>query len=228
MSWLIFGALIAIFIAAVVLSHLAEKRRREALGAWAAANGLAFSPAKDFGYDARFPAFACLRQGERRYAYNILSGTWKNRPFTGFDYHYETYSHDSKGHRQTHHHYFSAVVIGSAVPLKPLTIRPEGLFDKLAAAFGFDDIDFESAEFSRKFHVKAADRKYAYDVLHQRAIEFLLQSPVFSLEFDSRQVIAWRSKKFQPPEFERAAGVVHGLLDQLPAYLIAAMKEGAR
>ncbi len=228
MPYLIFGALIALMIAAVVFSNLAEKKRREAIGAWAAANGLSFSPAKEFGFDARFPAFGALRQGEQRYAYNILSGQWKNRPFTGFDYHYETYSRDSKGHRQTHHHYFSAVVIGSAVPLKPLRIRPEGLFDKLAAAFGFDDIDFESAEFSRKFHVKSPDRKYAYDVLHPRAIEFLLQSPVFSLEFDAKQVIAWRSKKFQPPEFEQAAGVVHGLLDRMPQYLIAAMKEGTR
>ncbi len=226
--FLIFGALAALLIAAIVLTNIAEKKRREALSAWAAANGLAFNPAKQFGFDARFPAFGCLRQGERRYAYNVLSGTWKQRPFTGFDYHYETYSRDSKGHRQTHHHYFSAVVIGSAVPLKPLAIRPEGLFDKLAAAFGFDDINFESAEFSRKFHVKAPDRKYAYDVLHPRAIEFLLQSPVFSLEFDTAQIIAWRAKKFQPPEFEQAAGVVHGLLDQLPAYLVAALKEGAR
>ncbi len=228
MHFLIFGALIILFVAAIVLTSLAGKKRREALGAWAAENGLSFTSDRDFGFDARFPAFGCLRQGERRYAYNILSGLWRHRPFTGFDYHYEIHSHDSKGRRQTHHHYFSAVVIGSDVPLKPLRIRPEGLFDKLAAAFGFDDIDFESAEFSRKFHVKATDRKYAFDVLHPRAIEFLLQSPVFSLEFDSKQVIAWRSKKFQPQEFEQAAAVADGLLDQLPPYLVAAMKEGTR
>lgn len=226
--FLIFGALVAALIAAIVLTNIAEKKRREALGAWASVNGLQFSADKVFGLDARFPAFDCLRRGERRYAYNVVSGEWKQRAFTGFDYHYETYSHDSKGHRRTHHHYFSAVIVGSSVPLKPLTIRPEGLFDKLAAAFGFDDIDFESAEFSRKFHVWSPDRRYAYDVLHPRAIEFLLRSPVFSLQFDASHVIAWRNNKFAPPEFEQAGAVIHGLLDQLPAYLVAAMKEGTR
>ena len=40
--------------------------------------------------------------------------------------------------------------------------------------FGHDDIDFESAEFSRNFYVKSSDRKWAFDILHARAMEFLL------------------------------------------------------
>ncbi|MCZ6810529.1 MAG: hypothetical protein O7D97_00875, partial [Planctomycetota bacterium] len=55
-----------------------------------------------------------------------------------------------------------------------LLIRREGMFDKLAGAFGFDDIDFESAEFSKRFYVKSPDKRFAYDVIHPRMMEFLL------------------------------------------------------
>ena len=48
----------------------------------------------------------------------------------------------------------------------------------------FDDIDFESDEFSRKFYVQSSDRKFAYDVLHPRMMEFLLQTtpPMIDVE----------------------------------------------
>ena len=38
--------------------------------------------------------------------------------------------------------------------------------------FGFDDVDFESAEFSRKWHVGAQDREFAYQVFHPKMIEY--------------------------------------------------------
>ena len=46
---------------------------------------------------------------------------------------------------------FSTIVVESDVVLEPLFIRPERLFDKVKEFVGIDDIDFESAEFSRKF-----------------------------------------------------------------------------
>ncbi len=201
--------------------------RRQALAAWAAQQGLAFAPDKVGGVDSRYPSFACLREGSNRYAYNVASGTWHARSLLAFDYHYETHSTNSKGESETSDWYFSAVVVGSAVPLKPLLIRPEGFFDKVKSLFGFEDINFESAEFSRKFFVAAPDRKWAYDVLHQRAMEFLLGSPAFSLAFDAQSVIAWRQSLFQPEEFMQALTVVHGLLDQLPEYVIKEQMAGA-
>jgi hypothetical protein len=144
-----------------------------------------------------------------------------------FDYHYETHSTDSKGQRQTHHHHFSAVIVGSDVPLKPLLIRPEGFFDRVKGFFGFEDINFESAEFSRKFFVAAPDRKWAYDVLHQRAMEFLLVSPVFSLRFDTQCVIAWRSATFEPAEFTQALTLVRGLLEQIPDFVVKEQRRSA-
>ena len=67
--------------------------------------------------------------------------------------------------------------------------------------------------------MKAPDRRWAFDVLHQRAMAFLLAQPSFTIEFDRHHVLAWESGTLEPFEFEQAAGVLTGLLEQLPDYL---------
>jgi hypothetical protein len=142
------------------------------------------------------------------------------RSIAAFDYHYETHSTDSKGNRETENHSFSAVVIDSGLPLKPLLIRHEGLFDKVTAFLGMEDINFESAEFSRKFFVKSPDRKWAYDVLPARTLQLLLDSPVFKIEFVDSQVMAHRESTFSVADFDAAAVLVSGILDGFPEYLV--------
>lgn len=227
------GGIVALFIlgllvviALAIYSAYATAKRRNELAAWAQSKGLAFSQERVRGLDYRFALFDCLRQGDDRFGFNTMEGDYAGRPLFAFDYHYETHSTDSKGRRQTQVHYFSAVVMFSPVPLKPLFIRPEGILDKLSAFVGFEDIDFESAEFSRRYYVKAADRKWAYDVLHARAIEFLLAMPQFNVQFGLDAVMAWRGARFSPQEFEQAAEVMRGVLDRLPEYVIKQLKEG--
>jgi len=198
----------------------AAKKRREALTAWGNSHGMTFSQGRDGSLDERFPNFKRLQSGSNRYGHNFIEGDWQGHNFFGFDYHYETYSTDSKGRRQTNHHHFSAIVFGSKVPLKYLVIRPEGMFDKVKDFFGYDDINFESAEFSKKFHVTAEDKKWAYDVLHARAMEFLLGKTRYTIQFDRNEVYIFRGGKFKPEQFDEAANIVHGLLSQLPDYVV--------
>jgi hypothetical protein len=212
--------IVVLVVVGIAWGLYAAAKRRQELEAWAKANGLRFSRDKDRGFDERFREFNCLRQGSNRYAYNVLSGQWKDRGFLGFDYHYETHSTDSKGRRQTNHHRFSAVILESEFPLKPLFIRPESFFDKITEFFGYDDIDFESAEFSRKFYVKAQDKRWAYDVIHQRTMAYLLDAPRHTIQFDTGHVIAQDSSVFKVPEFETAASVIRGILDRLPDYVV--------
>ena len=67
--------------------------------------------------------------------------------------------------------------------MRSVSIRAEHWGDKLVQAIGFDDIDFESAEFSRKFFVKSPDKRWAYDVIHQETMDYLLQAPDAAVEF---------------------------------------------
>ena len=149
---LLIAIFVVVFLAAIVLGYLSAAKRRKELQVWASSHGLRFSSGKDHGMDSRFGAFKCLHLGHSRYANNVITGDWKGLPLVGFDYHYET----GQGKNRSSHS-FSAVVLASPVPLKPLHIRREGFFDKITEFFGLDDIDFESAEFSRRFYVKVVD-----------------------------------------------------------------------
>jgi hypothetical protein len=155
-----------------------------------------------------------------------MEGKHQDRPCCAFDYHYETYTTDSKGRRQTHHHHFSAVVLECGLPLKPLFLRPESMFDRLGEMFGLDDIDFESTDFSRAFHVKATDKRWAFDVIHQGTMEFLLQAPRYHVELQGPWLMAWRTSRMKPVDFQGALFVLDGILDRLPRYLVQDLSGG--
>jgi hypothetical protein len=223
--FLIIVAAIAAAIGFAIWNSWMKDKRRKELAGWAQANGLKFLSEKDHSVWLRYQLFKCLQRGENRYAYNIMLGTSGQRVMSGFDYHYETHSSDAKGNRQTHHHYFSALVVDAGLPLKPLFIRPEGFFDKVTEFVGFEDIDFESAEFSQKFFVKSPDRRWAYDVLHQKTMELMLTYPRFHIEFQGTQVMAYHDNStFSLGEFSSALKVVIGILDYLPESVVRELK----
>ena len=118
------------------LNHRARQKRREAMAAWAASRGLSFEPRRSSNFDHRFAEFACFQKGNDRYAENVVFGRFEGRSIYAFDYHYTTTSTstDAKGNTSTHthHHYFSAVIVEPELTLKPLLIRPEGMFDRVA------------------------------------------------------------------------------------------------
>ena len=219
--FLIFVAIVAVVVVAGIFSWLASRQRKKDLAVWAEAHGLQFEEDQFEGFDTRFPEFDCLCQGSRRYGHNALVGFWNGKGMVAFDYHYRTGSG-----KNSHDYNFSAVIMESPVPLRPLFIRPEGFLDKVATFFGHEDINFESAEFSRRFYVRSPDRKWAYDVIHARTMEFLLASPVFTIKFSPTHVIAYRDNRFTPDEFGQAADVIGGILDRLPEYLVRE-QEGA-
>jgi hypothetical protein len=193
----------------------AAAQRRKAMSEWAHRRDLAFNPSKTYDMDSRFPDFKCLHRGRSRHAHNIITGQLGGRGITAFDYRYTT---GSGKNRTTHS--FSAIIVTAPFPLKPLFIRREGFFDKVTEFFGADDIDFESAEFSRKFFVKSTDKKWAYDVIHQRMMEYLLTAPKFAIQFAGNSIIAWNKSKFTPDDFQSAFDLIEGMIQRLPEYLV--------
>jgi hypothetical protein len=208
-----------LFLAGVVIAfflifHSISIQRRKKMAAYAKSLNWQFSPEKNKNLQNRYPGFQCLRRGHTRFAYNLMQGVRDKRNVIAFDYHYVT------GHgksRSTHN--FSALVVQSPLPLKPLLIRPEHIFDKVTDFFGYNDIDFESAEFSRKFYVKAQNRRWAYDVIHQRMIEYLLGAPKFHIQLETRDIMAWRNNRFSEQDFDDAFKLIQEILNRLPDYV---------
>lgn len=222
MKGLVIVLAIGIAGAVILFSYLFSMERRKKMAAYAASQGWQFNPDRDKGMSDRYPAFKCLRRGHSRYAYNIMHGSRDGRDVTAFDYHYVT------GHGKNRRvHNLSALVIRSPHALKPLYIRPENVFDKVSDFFGMDDIDFESAEFSRKFFVKAPEKRWAYDVVHQRMMAFLLDAPSFHIQFDASDVMAWRSRRFSEQDFDDAFALIQGILERLPGYVKKQLREKA-
>jgi hypothetical protein len=211
---------ILIVIAAIIYGYYAGLQRKQALASWAARNALSFNAENIRRMEEAYPAFQCLHEGNDRFACNLMEGKWSGRAFRAFDYQWSTGSG-----KDTETHNFSAIILESPVPLKPLLIRTENVFDHVAEFFGAEGIKFESAEFSRAFHVKSPDRKWAYDVLHPRAMEFLLSMPRFEIQFDDTAVMAHRASTFSVQDFESAAKVAQGLLDGLPEYVKAQQQD---
>jgi hypothetical protein len=203
------------------LSHVARKKREEALRGLARRLGCRFHASDPFGLAARYePCFPTLAQGSRRYAYNVVAGLLDGRPMRLFDHHHETHSTDSKGRRTTHHHHRTFVCLEHDADLGRIEVRPEHFLDRIGAFFGFDDVDFESEEFSRKYHVKAEDRKLAYDVFHPKMIEFFLSLGDFKVT-TSRNLALFRrgSSLMSIEEIERTLLDADGFLDRLPRYV---------
>jgi len=200
-------------------AYLASERRKY-LKAIAMDFGLNFSSREMRGFRARFPNITCLNTGGDRRASNLIFGLLNGREILAFDYEYRTGWLRNGEVRK-----FSAVIIDAGFQLQPLSIRPEGLSDKINAFFGIEDINFESAEFSRKFFVTSPDKKWAYDVINQQTMSLLLSIPDCRIQFANHSIIAWQSFRFMRKDFRIAIELLQGILDRMPEYLVQQQME---
>jgi hypothetical protein len=172
---------------------------------------------KDRAFAKRYePGFKTLRQGTNRYAYNLMTGEYDGRHVAVFDHHYEVKSKDSTStYRRT------MLLVRLDVDLGVIEMRPENWGDKLSSAFGFGDIDFESAAFSSRYHVAAENKKLAYDLFHPRMIEFLLKRTDIRLATFGRHMLTWRKRSGQLSlrQIRVLIEDTYAILDRIPRFL---------
>lgn len=198
---------VAAFIAFAVINRIREQRRKQAFMAFAQKHGLRYR-SKDRNLALQLGFLDKLTKGSNRFAYNVLEGPYRDRPVTAFDFHYETYSRDSKGRRRTTHHHLSFFVLYMVEYFPELHIYPENWLSRIGQSLGFDDIDFESHEFSQAFTVRCDDKKFAYDICHTRMMDFLLRRRDLVIEIDGNVLALGFDRRVNPEE-------IHQRLDQL-------------
>ncbi|MCK9997461.1 MAG: hypothetical protein KAH56_14395, partial [Candidatus Krumholzibacteria bacterium] len=165
-----------------------------------------------------------FQKGHSRHAKNIIKGEFNGRSVTLMDYRY-TVGHGKN--RSTHNR--GVVLLACDFPTVPLFIRRENPLDRVGEFFGADDIDFESAEFSRKFFVKSADRKWAYDVVHTRTMEYLMKSPsCFTIEFGFGEIAIYQNGWCGTDNYEKALEMAWDLHELIPDYVVRQMKGEGR
>ncbi len=221
----VFIALIAVVVVtAIVVGHLQAKKRREELAALADRLGWRFDPEDDADHDDRFAQFEVFRRGHSRRAFNTLRGdidvSGRRLRAQAGDFRYQVTRSNGKSSSTTTYR-FSYLIVHLPWRTPALLVRPEGVFDKVAGAFGFDDIDFESAEFSRRFFVKSDDKRFAYDVLHPRMMEFLLAERPAMIDVEAGKCcFTDGSRRWRPEQFEGQIDFLDRFLEQWPRHVV--------
>jgi hypothetical protein len=216
----IFAVIAAGILFAIWFAHRIEAKRREALFVLGQSLGLAYRGGPDSSFDTSH-THAPFRVGRHRRARNLLEGTTaiaeKQLPVTLGDYEYTVQEGKRRETRR-----FSFALFRLPYPAVPdLAIRREHLGDKLLGAIGFDDIDFESEEFSRRFHVKSPDKRFAYAVVDPRMMEFLLddEPPRVLLHHGECLVYVSERRRWKPEEFRQYFDWGRDFLARWPEHL---------
>ncbi len=216
MQGVVFLGFFALVAVIAIFGYISAQKRREAMLALANRLGLRFEPRKNRQMARDLKFLNKLRHGSNRYAYNVLSGDYQGCDMMAFDYHYQTGSG-----KDTHHHHLSFFILRLPGSFPELTIGPEGVFSKIAQAVGYDDIDFESHEFSRRFCVRSPDKKFAYDVCHGQMIEYLLANPDLTLEIEFDTLALAFNRRLKPEQIEPNLQRLVQVRSLMPDYLFA-------
>ena len=227
MEFLIGFAIVALIVTGIWLAHAYEKKRREEFEALARELGWRFeAEGSDTADMACFEHFA---RGHSQRALATLHGEvtigQERWPAQAGDYTYKVTSGAGKNRRTTTYRFTYVIVRTPFARLPDLVVRPEGLFDKLAGVFGFDDIDFESEEFSRKYHVKSADKRFAYDVLHPRMLQMLLASKPHEIALATGRCLYYDgTRRWKAEEVREALRFLDRFFELWPEHLVRELR----
>ena len=214
MQFLIIIFFIALVIVGIVLGILAARKRREKLRTLAGKLRMWFRAEKDRNIHKEYSFLDELHKGHNRYAENIISGNYNGYDLKIFDFHYETGSG-----KDTHHYHFSFFVTMFKYVFPELRITKENFFSKIGQALGFDDIDFESHEFSKQFCVRSKNKKFAYDVCNAKMIDYLLDNRDMSIEIENNALALVFNRRLKPEQIEYNIERLIKIRSLIPEYL---------
>lgn len=215
MQMIIFAVIGLIVILIVIVSAIEAKKRRESMRGLAQRLGLVFNADKDYNLARYYKFLDKLCPGSDQYAFNTIRGRYQDHDIIIFDYHYEV---GSGKHKQTYLFSFFILFLPRSFP--ELIITREGVLSKIAQAIGYDDIDFESHEFSRQFCVRSPDKKFAYDICHARMIDYLLQHQDLSLEIEQNALSLAFNTCLAPSQIEYNLKRLLTIRSLIPDYLL--------
>lgn len=167
-----------------------------------------------FGIVENFEGFDPFGVGHSRTVEWVATGETGELTWTLLDYAYTT---GSGKHRQR---WFWTVAICSAPLVFPgLRIRKQGVLDTIGEAVGLRDLQFESEEFNKAFFVTTADPRRTYDLLHPEAMEFLLHSGRWPLQFGGSYVVCALRPRVGAMALERLMTDVRDFINLIPDYV---------
>ncbi|MFI4855440.1 MAG: hypothetical protein ACIAQF_10755 [Phycisphaerales bacterium JB065] len=231
---LIAVAVLVLIVLGAIYSHKKRQERIAAMQALADRLGWRFSEHKDRDHDEQYSHFEIFRRGHSRAAYDTLSGSLTVFGQSCFakagDFTYKITRRNGKSTSTTTYHFSYLIIELPFHGIPDVLARRENLFDKFTDMLGFDDIDFESSEFSKKFCIKSPDKRFAYDLFTPRMMEFFLEGspvpglPAIDLE-NSRICLSNGSSIWKPEQFEQAIAWAERFFENWPEHLLETLRE---
>ena len=178
-------------------SHVSNKRRTEAVRAQAEQMGLRFVDDPNSHASGQFQSFKLFSCGRGRKMSNLIEGDSGDVKISIFDYRFVTGS----GKHSTTHLQTIIALQSEQLRCPEFTMRPEGFFDKIGSAMGFQDIDFDShPTFSKMFVLKGPEEAAIRSYFAPTVLEFFENHPQDSIEARNDTMFFYRARKLRKPE----------------------------
>jgi hypothetical protein len=181
----------------LAVSSRMEQQRTEALAAASQTMGFAFEPDGDLEVLMGFGDLPLYGRGHSKKVKNVMTGQAGDRDVKLFDYKYTT------GGGKDSHTWSQTVALfpkaGEGLP--DLLLAPENVFHKIGAAFGYQDIDFDtSPDFSSHYLLRGPDEMAIRSAFSADALNFFGQQRGWHVEVASGNVGVYRSGKRCKPD----------------------------
>lgn len=184
-------------LAVGVILYYREKKRREDLWSVAGRLGFSFSVEGDPHLLSGLGQFHLFSQGRSRKVRNVMHGEIQDIVVSLFDYRYTTGSG-----RHNHAHDQTVLLFSSErLALPSFTLRPEGLFHRMAGALGYEDIDFDSSPaFSDAYLLKGADEDRIRAIFTPEVRAYYTRHSRLCTEGERGRLVHYRAGRRVSPE----------------------------
>jgi hypothetical protein len=193
---IIFGVL-ALVVVIAIFAHLAEKARTEKLRLQAGRLGLTRFSEEAPAPLAGFHHFPLFNRGHSKRIRNLMEGAVEGLDVAVFDYRFTV------GGGKNSHTYSQTVcaVRDRRLRLPVFELKPESIWNKLGALFGYEDIDFEEhPEFSRKYHLSGVGEAAVRALFRPEVRDALERREGLSLQGGGDRFICFRASARVEPE----------------------------
>lgn len=217
--WLWAGIVVAAIGVSWFLSHRAYKKKVAAFAALAYQRGWRYTE-KDRSLVKRFDGQP-FGSGHNRQVRHVLEGGYRGRDVLAFEYTYQETSGSGDDSR-TETYYFTVVSLATPAARPRLEITREGRGRRLLGLIGVRDLQLESEEFNKTFHIRAENDRFAYDILHPRMMEWMLadeRARTTPFRFEQADLVTWQRGRIEVSTVDHLLDYVCDVMDRTPSFV---------
>lgn len=183
------------------LAYVVRRKRANGFQQAASRLGFQFFPNGDGLTHEQHAHFQLFSQGTSRKIRNLIQGNAKQLEVRVFDYEYAL----GNGDRVETPGQSVVSFCAPDLHLPSFSLRPRTLLHKIAAFFGYHQIEFgDHPQFSRLYLLRGLDEPAIRNHFHQEAVQFFEMNPGWCVEGQGSRLICYREGKWVEPDVIRS------------------------